>query len=206
MPFDDSFLSGAGAAPAPTPNFGPTPGAALPSLQGASALSQSEMRILSGNGGSPAQWAPPPAPPPRGESGDPSILPQETIDELRKEVSEDLGTLNTKEALDAAVRSLDDVGSGNGAGPAAEAVEDAPPGSESASSEPRAGADDANIVAARQESARRAREIASRRTKDRLSGIQRRGKPMSDDEAASDPGTFRFPSIEELDADVPLPW
>lgn len=181
-------------------------GASLPPMQGAQNLTQSEMRVLSGNGGAPSRWSPPVASQERRETGDPSIISQDALDELRKEVSEDLGTLDTKDALDAAVRALDDVGGGNGTPLPSEAAEEAFPGSESASPAAPAGATGANDAAARQESARKAREIAARRTRDRLSGIQRRGKPMSDDDAASDPGTFRFPSIEELDADVPLPW
>ena len=169
----------------------PSAGAALPPAQGGPSFSDTEMRTLSG-GGRPSPYRAPAAKPAQ-ETAQPFDL-----DALRKEIGEDLSSLGTREALDEAISGLGDL-------PAP--AEEEPPAP--APAQPAAPDAPAAIGLARTfdtAPAKKFRESAVRRMRDRLSGVRRTGKPMSDDAASADPETFKFPTLEDLDASVPLPW
>ena len=180
-PDEDLIVTGAAASPA---------GANLPPAQGGPSFSDTEMRTLSG-GGRPSPYRAPAAKPAQ-ETAQPFDL-----DALRREIGEDLSSLGTREALDEAISGLGDL-------PAP--AEEEPT---HATAQPPAPDAPAAIGFARTfdtAPAKKFRESAVRRMRDRLSGVRRTGKPMSDDAASADPETFKFPTLEDLDASVPLPW
>ena len=170
-------------------------GAALPPSQGGPSFSPSEMQVLAGGQSSAApivSWARP---------ADRTVPPEASgidLDAMKKELDASLSSIDTREALEDAKKSLDKV--------LAPAVEDqqAPIATQSQSPEKPTMVQAGTTFNA--EPVKKFREIAVRRVRDRLSGVRRTGRPMSDDTASADPETFKFPTLEELDMSTPLPW
>lgn len=190
---DDLKAASGETSGAPGASAVPAAGAALPPAQGGPSFSDTEMRTLSG-GGRPSPYRAPAAKPAQ-ETAQPFDLGA-----LRKEIDADLSSLGTREALDEALSGLGDL-----AAPAEEEPHAPAP------VQPAAQTQDAPAAIGFSHTfdtapAKKFRESAVRRIRDRLSGVRRTGKPMSDDAASADPETFKFPTLEDLDASVPLPW
>jgi len=173
----------------------PSPGAALPPAQGGPSFSPSEMQVLSG--GQAAQ----PSIERLVRPADRTVPPAASgidLDEMRKELDASLSSIDTREALEDAKKNLDKALAPSVEKPQAPAVEQSQPPESSQTVQVG--------MTFNTEPAKKFRENAVRRMRERLSGVRRTGKPMSDDAAAADPETFKFPTLEELDTSVPLPW
>ncbi len=120
------------------------------------------------------------------------------LDAMKQELGASLSSIDTREALEDAKKNLDKALAPPVEKPQAPAVEQSQP------------PENSQVVQVgmtfNTEPAKKFRENAVRRMRERLSGVRRTGKPMSDDAAAADPETFKFPTLEELDMSVPLPW